>query len=272
MSIYEKLTELENKNKPYVLAVVVKSEGSVPGKPGFKMIVEPDGSTAGTIGGGAIELQAIKEAGELFKGGKSCLKEYILSDEEQEKLAETEEQLPMMCSGKQWVYLEVHGGRPPVYVFGGGHVGQALVKFLSMLDYHTILVDIREEFADEAVIPEASEVIHADYIKYSGEFDPPEDAYAVVLTHGHKFDYDIIKNIFERKLKLKYLGVIASRKKAAKMIDRLKDTFGNDFDMSMLYTPVGLKIGGNTAGEIALSIAAQIQEKRYENDPAKKIF
>ena len=61
MNIYEEIVELEKKNEPFVLATVVSVSGSVPGKTGFKMLIKKDASTLGTVGGGAIEAEVIKE-------------------------------------------------------------------------------------------------------------------------------------------------------------------------------------------------------------------
>jgi xanthine dehydrogenase accessory factor len=59
MNIYEKIAELKQSNKSFVLVTVVKSTGSTPGKSGFKMIVDAEGKTFGTVGGGAIENETI---------------------------------------------------------------------------------------------------------------------------------------------------------------------------------------------------------------------
>lgn len=95
------------------------------------------------------------------------------------------------------------------------------------------------------------------------EFTPPPKSFAVILTHGHKSDYEILKSIYERQLDFKYVGVIASKSKASAMIHDLKEDLSNDIDLSNLHMPIGLKIGGNTAEEIALSIAAEMQSIKY---------
>jgi xanthine dehydrogenase accessory factor len=79
------------------------------------------------------------------------------------------------------------------------------------------------------------------------------------MTQGHGFDYEILEQIYRRKLTCRYIGIIASSSKAAKLLSRLQDKFGNKVDLSNIYTPIGLDIGGNTESEIALSIAAEIQ-------------
>jgi xanthine dehydrogenase accessory factor len=262
MDIYEKILELEKNNQSFVIATVVNTSGSVPGKTGFKMVIKNDGTAFGTVGGGAIEVEVIKEAVKRLPAGESGIKEYLLSDNESlEKSEKTV--IPMKCSGQAAIYYEVHGSLTTIYIFGGGHVGHALLYFLSPLNYHTILVDNRKEFASAEKNPLADEIIYIEYNDFLKEFSPPVNSFAVILTHGHKYDYEILKKIYERKLDFKYVGVIASKSKASSMIHTLKEELSNDTDLSNLHTPIGLKIGGNTAEEIALAIAAEIQSIIY---------
>ena len=262
MSIYEEVTRLEQENRPFVLATVVEQKGSVPGKVGFKMLVREDGSISGTVGGGAIEKEVIREALQRLRENRSGLQEYLLSKNKTEAPGDARV-VPMMCNGKVWVYYEVHGSLPTVYVFGGGHVGQALLYFLKPLGYHRVLIDNREEFANPEKNPHASEWIFSDYEKYARGFQPAPGSFAVILTHGHVHDHAIARAIFERRLDLAYVGVIASRNKAASLRKYLQEELGKEVDLSRLHSPVGLNIGGTTATEIALSIAAEIQAVRY---------
>ncbi|MFZ0455388.1 MAG: XdhC/CoxI family protein [Ignavibacteriaceae bacterium] len=262
MDIYKEILELEKNNQSFVIATVVKTSGSAPGKPGFKMIIKTHGSTIGTVGGGAIEVEVIKEAVKRFSTGESGTNEYLLSDNDSLENSNATV-VPMKCSGQATIYYEVHGSLTTVYVFGGGHVGHALLYSLAPLNYHTILIDNRKEFTSPEKNPSAEEYIYKEYSDFADQFTPPPKSFAVILTHGHKYDYEILKKIYQRKLDFKYVGVIASKSKASAMIHELKEQLSNDIDLSNLHTPIGLKIGGNTAEEIALSIAAEIQAVKY---------
>ncbi len=262
MSIYKEILELEKNNQSFVIANVVNTSGSAPGKVGFKMLVKSDGSTIGTVGGGAIEVEVIKEAVKRLSTGESGIKEYLLSDNESLENSNATV-VPMKCSGQATVYYETHGSLTTVYIFGGGHVGHALLYYLAPLNFHTILIDNRQEFTLPGKNPSAKEYIYKEYSDFADEFTPPPGSFAVILTHGHKYDYEILKKIYKRKLDFKYVGVIASKSKSSSMIHTLKEEFNNDIDLSNLHTPIGLKIGGNTAEEISLSIAAEIQSIKY---------
>ncbi|MCX6150849.1 MAG: XdhC/CoxI family protein [Ignavibacteriales bacterium] len=260
MNIYEKILELEKINSAFVVATVVNVNGSVPGKIGFKMIVEANGNPIGTVGGGAIEFEAIKEAVNRLSSGECGVKEYLLSDKQTVTTDETEI-VPMKCSGKVSIYYEVHGQLPAIYIFGGGHVGQALLYFLSPLNYYSVLIDNRQEIIEKKNII-ASKIILEDYVAFANSFQPRKNDFVVILTQGHKFDFEIVKSMYKGKLDVAYIGVIASMNKANELIENLKQDLGEDVDLSRLHSPIGLKIGGNTAAEIALSIVSEIQSVR----------
>ncbi len=262
MNIYEEILGLEKNNQPFVLATVVSVSGSVPGKIGFKMLIKKDASTIGTVGGGAIEAEVIKEGIKRLSSGESGTKEYLLSDNESLENNDITT-IPMKCSGQVAIYYEVNNSLATIYIFGGGHVGHALLYYLMPLGYHTILVDNRIEFASKEKNPAAVECMNKEYEDFVNEFNPPENSFAVIVTHGHKYDYEILKKIYERKLNFRYIGVIASKSKASSMIHKLKEDLNNNINLSNLHTPIGLKIGGTTAEEIALSIAAEIQSIKY---------
>lgn len=268
MQIEKHIYELKQKNQPFVVATIVKAEGSVPGKVGFKIVVQLENEFYGTVGGGAIEVEAIQESVERLKSGECGIKEYLLSKNPKDVNGEVKT-LPMNCSGRVWVYYEVHGSLSTLYLFGGGHVGNALLYYLKPLNFHSILIDNRPEYANIEKNPNANEIHLSDYIEFASTFKPKENSFAVIMTHGHNFDYLILQKLFERKLKFKYIGVIASKTKAANLVKDLKKEFskgsfgGDDLELNMLHSPIGLAIGGTTASEIALCIAAEMQSIKY---------
>ncbi|MBU1096752.1 MAG: hypothetical protein CVV23_01520 [Ignavibacteriae bacterium HGW-Ignavibacteriae-2] len=262
MNILGKASQLIESNSPFVLTTVIESKGSSPGKSGFKMIVLSNGETIGTVGGGAIEVKVKEHAMVLLNNGCNEFKDYLL-DADKEVLNSEKEIVPMMCKGSIKIYYEVFGKMPTLYVFGGGHVGQALCKLIADIGYYTILIDNRKDFATREKNPYPNDIIHADYLEYADEFKPQGNSFVVILTHGHKYDFGILQKILSRKLSVKYIGVIASNSKAAKIVNDIKESLGKDVDLSMLHSPIGLKIGGDSAIEIALSIAAEMQSVRY---------
>lgn len=263
MDIYSKIIELKKENRNFVTVAVVKSTGSTPGKAGFKMVIDHEGKTYGTVGGGAIEMEAIQESKRLMASGtENLLKEYLLINDET-KTDPNVTTIPMSCNGKIWLYYEAERNLPVIYIFGGGHVGQALVEILGKLTYHVILIDNRQELFEKNKA-KGINCIYMEFKEFAEQFIPADDSYFVVVTYGHQYDYEILKTLYTRNLVKKYMGVIASRAKSAAMINKLKNEIDAKIDLSKLHMPIGLKIGGDTPYEIALSISAEIQSVRYE--------
>ena len=264
MDIHRKIVELKDSNKLFTVATIIKSSGSVPGKPGFKIVVDSNGNHFGTVGGGAIEKQIIDDCKEVLKTGNTAIKDYLLSDKSSaSKNKNGPKIVPMKCRGRISVFFEIYDQKPNLYIFGGGHVGSALINIIGNLNYFITLIDNREEYANSDKHQNADEIIEIDYEKYANKFEPKPDDFIVIVTHGHNFDFKILKILYERKLDLKYIGLIASQSKAREMIAGIKKVFGKKTNVDNIYSPIGLKIGGDTAEEIALSIAAEIQAVRY---------
>jgi len=263
MDIFKQISELHANNISFTLATIIKIFGSVPGKTGFKMIVCENNDRYGTVGGGALELTVAEEALRRLQINESGIEEYILSSSDASDNFSKKNIIDMNCNGKTAVFYDVYKQKPAVFVFGGGHVGQSLLYFLKPLNYFVELVDNRAKIATEEFSRNADTINFKEYVELAEQFNPPENSYIVILTQGHRFDYDILATIFRRKLKVKYIGIIASRNKAGSMMKKLTEEFGPEVKKQLISTPVGLKIGGNTAEEIALTIAAEIQSIRY---------
>ncbi len=260
--MFKKIIELQKDNKPFVLATVVSSTGSSPGKEGFKLVLDSENNTYGTVGGGAIEMEIILQSKSFLSEGIGGKVSYLLAKNSKPK-TEKEKVIPMMCGGRMEVFFEVFGKKQTVFIFGGGHVGQALIPLLNNLGYYIVLVDNRQKFIDKDENKLADKRVCEDYIEYSSKFNPSKDSMCILLTHGHNYDYEILYQIYSRNIDVKYIGVISSKGKAATLKKNLKKSLGEKLDFSNLFAPIGLDIGGDSAAEIALSIAAELQSVRY---------
>lgn len=276
MKIFDTLAKWEKENISFVTATVVRASGSVPGKVGFKLAVNSNDEIIGTVGGGAIEARAIEECRQRLASGVGGLTEYSLTPEPTGDDSENVEHVAMMCTGRVTLFYEPAIARPTVYIFGGGHVGKALSSLLKPLNYFCVLVDNRPEFANPTANPYFHRHFAEDYREFSSRFQPPAGAYAVIMTHGHGYDYDVAYQLLKRQLPFRYIGIISSRTKATKLLKKLGDELGGQTDLAKVYAPIGLAIGGTTESEIALSIAAEIQAVHYGKpqqhlrlDPAK---
>ena len=158
--------------------------------------------------------------------------------------------------GEHTYYCETLVQSGKVYVFGGGHVTQALVPVLASVGFCCVVLEDRQEFCRPDLFPGAEEIRLIDNQRIADFLSLDESDYAVIMTRGHSFDQDIQAQVL--KTPVRYIGVIGSRKKTAKVFANLRELGFNDEDFSRITTPIGLDIGAETPAEIAVSITGQL--------------
>lgn len=147
-----------------------------------------------------------------------------------------------------------------VYIFGGGHVAQALVPVLARLEFRCVVFDDREAFSNPQVFPEAEQCILGDFNRISDYLSIQPQDYVCIMSRGHQYDYLIQKQILTTPAY--YIGVMGSRKKKEVIRQKLlADGFSQE-DISRITTPIGLDILAETPEEIAVSIAGQLIAER----------
>jgi len=244
MDIFEEIIAIKGAHVSAVLATVVEALGSAPGKPSARMLIKADGTTVGTIGGGAIEKKITEEATELLGSNESKLVRYRLED------------LGMSCGGAMSVFLEPLNPAPELIIFGAGHIGSALSKIGKMLGFAVIVVDNRSEFASKERLPWADKVIASDYQQAIQELSFSPTTYLIILTHKHAHDFEILAHCVQKPFY--YLGMIGSRKKVEKAFQQLKESGISEKALTQIHAPIGIDIGAETPEEIAVSIAAEL--------------
>ncbi len=147
-----------------------------------------------------------------------------------------------------------------VYIFGGGHVAQALVPILSSVDFSCVVLENREEFCKPELFPDASEVRLIENWHLEDYVTINEEDFVCVMTRGHKDDTIIQEQIL--RTPAAYIGVIGSRRKKASVFRVLKEAGFTDRNLERITTPIGLDIQAETPAEIAISITAQLIEVR----------
>ncbi len=155
----------------------------------------------------------------------------------------------------------VNGGF--VYIFGGGHISQALVPVISKIDFRAIVVEDREKFADKSLFDLAHKTILTDFSKVKDKIKVSDNDYIVIMTRGHEKDFEILE--FALSTKATYIGLIGSRHKWAYTEERLLSDGYTKSDIKRVINPIGLDIKAQTPNEIAISIAAQMIKHRAEN-------
>lgn len=157
-------------------------------------------------------------------------------------------------------YVEKISDSSKVYIFGGGHVAQALVPVLTGLNFYTIIYDDRQEFVSTDLFPSADERILGPLDNIFSKITLTENDYAVVMTRGHKADFELELQLLESPAY--YIGVIGSRHKVALHKKQLKEEGKTTEEIQRLTMPIGTSIGAETPEEIAISIAGQLIQQR----------
>jgi xanthine dehydrogenase accessory factor len=225
------------------LVEVARAKGSTPREAGAYMIVSRL-AIHGTIGGGQLEFMAIDQARQILadvKGPHELLLDVPLGPE-----------IGQCCGGRVEVLIRLVDNRlktellrnaeaederlPRIYIFGGGHVGQALASALSLLPARVTIIETRAQALEGMPAGVATKLtsVPEEMVRSA-----PAGAAFVVLTHDHALDFLIVAEALKRK-DAAYVGMIGSQtKKATFRSWYLKSADGNEADFSRLVSPIG---------------------------------
>lgn len=145
------------------------------------------------------------------------------------------------------------------FLFGGGHVSRALSKLLDFLNFEVHIVENRKEFLQAEDFPRKA-ILH--FVEYDNldTLDISSSDYCCVLTRGHISDNEVVNQLLIKEPK--YLGVIGSRKKSILLFTRLMEEGYKEEQVKKIHAPIGVDIAAETPEEIAVSIAAEMIQKR----------
>lgn len=241
--LLDTLARWRREGRRFVLATVIETRGFTPRGPGTKMAIT-EREAYGTIGGGAIEAEVLREArGLLERGGTATFRRHLTRE------------LGMCCGGEMAIFLEVLEPAPVLVIFGAGHIAKPLAAVAAGCGFDVTVVDERAEWATEERFPtarierRAPEAFAREWATRGGEF-------AVIATHDHGLDQQIVQHLMARPLK--FLGMIGSVPKQRKFALRLKARGFAAEAIARLHTPLGIAIGADTPEEIAVSAMAQM--------------
>jgi xanthine dehydrogenase accessory factor len=245
------------RGEPSALVTIVRASGSTPQRTGAKMLVFADGRSIGTIGGGCYENDALGKAREAIATGKASLVKYDLNDDFVQESG-------LICGGQMEVYIDPIAPAPALYIIGAGHVGWHLARIAADAGFRIHVVDDREKFANAERFP-AAETIEVDDIGgWLHRADLAASAFAVVVTRGHTHDFEAVRALAARDLR--YVGLIGSRAKVARIFEALEAEGMPAECLSRVHAPIGLDIGAITPAEIAISILAELIAIRHGKD------
>jgi xanthine dehydrogenase accessory factor len=251
-----KASELLAAETPFAVAIVVKYEPPVSGKPGDKAIIQSDGKVWGWIGGGCVQPLVIREALAALEEGSPRLVRIAPSADPAPEPGLVNYSMNCHGGGALEIFIEPILSKSRILIFGRSPAAQSLSKLGKAVGY-----------AISVVAPEASKENFPDADIILTEFIPSQvknrsETYIVVATQGER-DEEALENAV--RTNARYVSFIASNAKARKIIGFLA---GKGVPLEMLNrikAPAGLHIGTSTPQEIAVSILAEIIQIKKGN-------
>jgi len=293
---WEKLLNVIKRHNKAILATIIDRKGSAPRGVDTSMIVLPDSSIIGTIGGGPVENEIINESVEQIKKAESKIIDKSFTGDE------------VICGGKIKVLLEYFSDKdiqflenllqfynigktvylirnltdftreicknkdkftnndhlytqqikspPELLIFGAGHIAVPLSKMASLCDFSIYVYDDRDDYATNNRFPEAKDVIVCDFNNVLPYVNLKNNSFIVLVTREHAHDEILLRQLLGKPYK--YLGMIGSKKRVSSVKERLIKANFDKNEIKNIYSPIGLKINSETPAEIAVSILAEI--------------
>lgn len=258
---------------PAVLVSVHSVQGSGPREAGAWMAVLAE-EAINTIGGGKLEFQAIDEARQMLAAGGTA--------QAQTRRYPLGPSLGQCCGGVVHLRFErvtqadapalalrLQARFTPVALFGGGHVGRALVNVLGALPFAVTWVDSRDEIFP-ADLPFNVSCEHSDPV-HAAVADLPAGTRVLIMSFSHAEDLDVVAACLRRLRErddLPYIGLIGSRSKWATFRHRLEERGFAAGELARVTSPIGLAgIAGKEPEVIAVSVAAQLLQATATGKP-----
>ena len=202
-AIYEAIAEAVRRGEAVAVATIVQTRGSTPRQVGTKMLVRPDGTSMGTVGGGALEAAIVEAAQEALGEGKSRLVHYGLrADRHEEDLG--------VCGGELDVFIDVVAPQHTLLLIGAGHVAIPLAELAPFLGFRTVVFDDRAEYANRDRFPQAEETVVEEFEAISSVLDITPSTWIVIASRSHESDAAALRSVIESPAA--YIGMLGSRR------------------------------------------------------------
>ena len=256
--ILRKANELLNRSEPFALAVVVRREAPISGRPGDKAVIQADGTIAGWIGGGCTQPVVIKEAQNAIKDGKPRFVRVTPSSSTDHQEGIVEYNMTCHSGGTIDVYIEPVLPQTHLIILGKSPVAQTLAQLGGVLHYR---VSVFAPNSESGQFPN----VHAWHETFDlGEQLITPQTYVVVSTQGQD-DEEALQSAL--RVKSGYIAFVASRKKAQAVFEYLKGKGVSEAQLAAIKVPAGLDIKAHVPEEIAVSILAEIIRIRNSASP-----
>ncbi|MGH7554172.1 MAG: XdhC family protein [Longimicrobiales bacterium] len=218
-----------------------------PDAAGARLLITADGETRGTLGDAELDASARALALEAYASTEPFVRTVTV---------------PI---GRRMLYVEARRAAEMLLVVGAGHIAVPLARMGADLGFVVTVLDDREEFAAADRFAPGVRVLRTDF-----ETDPfrvmtiGRRSYVALVTRGHKWDYDCLRQLLALPVQPRYIGMIGSRRRVLAAFRALLDAGVPRADLARVHAPIGLDLGAETPEEIAVSIAAELIQVRHD--------
>ena len=300
-SFFDFLLAAVAENEPFALGIISGIKGSSPQKKGAKAIFFADGRIQGTLGGGCLEAEVRDRARRallqqepakfelvldhdfgwddgLICGGKVCgliLPDAARAEPIWRELALRQQTLTWGVekdfsitwvndpARDGWLYQETVAPPCALWIAGSGHVAQAVAPLAQQLDFEVTVFDDRPALANHRYFPPATHLRVDGWEKLLRDPLPRRPAFGLIVTRGHQHDALVLREWVHRPFD--FLGMVGSHRKKRLIFSQFRDEkIASEEQLDRVACPVGLDIQAVSVPEIALSIVAQLVQKRAE--------
>jgi len=254
---YREFVRLGSEGVPVALVTVLATEGSAPRTMGAAMLVRHDGGIVGSIGGGDLEREMIRNALDAIQDGRPRRYHFDFT-------GGADENLEKACIGTTDFLVQPCVAKPHLIIFGAGHVGQALAPVAMAAGFRVSVADDRPGFPNPECFSEGVRLLSGPFPETIRALAFGASTYIVVVTYGHEQDEAVLGACLKEDWR--YLGMIGSRKKVATVFKNLKTDAEAEQRLSSVHAPIGLNLGGRSPGEIAVAVVAEMIAVRHGRD------
>lgn len=300
--VFEALAEAARSGEPVALGIITGVTGSSPQKVGAKALFYADGRIKGTVGGGCLEAEIQKRAFQSLRAGQGATFDLVLDHDYgwddgllcggkvsgvvlpnaqragEGFWAELAERKQAIAWGvrsdysitvarsnvpAEWLYQEAITAPCALWIAGAGHIAQAVAPLALALDFSVTVFDDRPALANHRFFPPEVELQAEVWEKLLAMPLPSASCFGLIVTRGHRHDGQVLEAWIHRPFV--FLGMIGSVRKARAMFEHFtQEKLATPEELARVACPVGVKIRSQSPLEIAVSIAAQLIDKRAE--------
>jgi xanthine dehydrogenase accessory factor len=228
---------------PPVAEIVVVASGAETVAAGARMLVWED-RVVGTLGAADADAAAIQAARQALATRRAVSFEVALE------------------GGGVSVFVEPHHPPDELVIVGAGHIARPLCRIGAMVGFRVIVLDDRPGFATRERFPEAERLVKADFADPFRDVPLGRGTHLVLVTRGHKYDYEALRDVLLRGLHLGYIGMVGSQRRVRAALEQLAREGIRRELLEQVYAPIGLDIGAETPEEIAVSIIGELVRLR----------